>query len=334
MEKQNNINEGKGKKESSSSFVYVMREFGICIALIALIIVFSLTAPSFASFDNFMLILLQLAVTGIISIGMLFVIISGGIDLSVGATLAIAGMFSGMFAQKNPTPENVLLASVVPLLIGIFCGFINGSIIAWGNIPPLIVTLGTQYAYRGFITWYRINPIYNLQAWYRIIGQGSIGPVPIPVVIFFIVIVIAFIILNSMRYGRYVYAIGGNEVAAKAAGINVKRTKLGVYMISGFLCGLAALVFTSRLGAAQAISGEGYEMIAIASVVVGGASINGGRGKVNNTVIGALIIQVLSSGLVMLNVPSTIQQIIIGIIIIGAVGLDNFLRKGNANERR
>ena len=186
-----------------------------------------------------------------------------------------------------------------------------------------------MYAYRGFVVWYRVNPIYNLQPWYRVIGQNSIGPIPIPVVVFFLVIILASIVLNLTRYGRYVYAVGGNEAAARAAGINVSLVKLGVYSISGLMCGLAGLVFTSRLGAAQAISGQGYELIAIASVVVGGASLFGGRGTVSKTVVGALIIQVLQNGLVMLNVPSTIQQIIIGGIIIGAVGMDQVIRKNN-----
>jgi ribose/xylose/arabinose/galactoside ABC-type transport system permease subunit len=307
--------------------VMALREYGIYFALVILVLAFSIATPRFAAMSNFVLILLQVSVTGIISIGMLFVILTAGIDLSVGSTLAVAGMLSGVFAQMDPTPTNTIMALALPIIVGLLCGMFNGVIVAWGKVPALIVTLGTLYAYRGFIIWYRVNPIYNLQPWYRTIGQNSIGPIPIPVVIFFLVIGVAFIVLNLTRFGRYVYAVGGNEGAARAAGINVPVVKLGVYTISGLLCGLAGLVFTSRLGAAQAISGQGYEMLAIASVVVGGASLVGGRGTVGKTVVGALIIQVLSNGLVMLNVPSTIQQIIIGMIIIGAVGLDNLLRK-------
>ena len=306
-----------------------LREYGIYFALIILIIAFAIASPRFATGSNLVLILLQASVTGIISIGMLFVILSAGIDLSVGAMLALAGMISGVYAQRDPTALNIILALFVPLLVGLLMGLFNGSLVAWAKIPPLIVTLGTMYAYRGFVVWYRVNPIYDLKPWYRVIGQNSIGPIPIPVVVFFLVIVFASIVLNLTRYGRYVYAVGGNEAAARAAGINVSLVKLGVYMISGLMCGLAGLVFTSRLGAAQAISGQGYELIAIASVVVGGASLFGGRGTVSKTVVGALIIQVLQNGLVMLNVPSTIQQIIIGMIIIGAVGMDQVLRKNN-----
>lgn len=304
-----------------------LREYGIYFALVLLAIAFSAASSRFATPSNFILILLQVSVSGIMSIGMLFVILSAGIDLSVGSTLAVAGMISGIYAQKDPTPTNILIALVIPLGIGLFCGIFNGTLVAWAKVPALIVTLGTLYAYRGFVVWYRVNPVYDLQPWYRVIGTGSVGPIPIPVVVFLVVALIAAIVLKFTSFGRYVYAVGGNEQAARAAGINVSLVKLGVYTISGLLCGLAGLVFTSRLGAAQAISGQGYELIAIASVVVGGASLFGGRGTVEKTIVGALIIQVLQNGLVMLNVPSPIQQIIIGMIIIAAVGLDNLLRK-------
>jgi ribose/xylose/arabinose/galactoside ABC-type transport system permease subunit len=304
-----------------------LREYGIYFALAFLVLVFSIVTPNFAKVNNLILILLQVSVTGIISIGMLFVILSAGIDLSVGSTLAVAGMISGVYAQQDPSAKTVLLALGIPIAIGLFCGLFNGVLVAWGKIPALIVTLGTMYAYRGFVIWYRVNPIYNLQPWYRVIGQEKVGPIPIPIIFLLVVFILASTVLNLTRFGRYIYAVGGNEEAARAAGINVNLVKLGVYAISGLLCGLAGLVFTARLGAAQAISGTGYELIAIASVVVGGASLFGGRGTVGKTMVGALIIQVLQNGLVMLNVPSPIQQIIIGMIIIGAVGLDTVMRK-------
>jgi len=315
------------KKAKSNGILMAVREYGIYFALIILIVGFSIASPRFHTINNLVLVLLQVAVTGIISVGMLFVILSAGIDLSVGSVLALAGMISGVFAHAAPTPFNIILAMTLPIIIGMLCGAFNGVLVAWGRIPALIVTLGTLYAYRGLVVWYRVNPIYDLQPWYRVIGQGSIGPIPIPVVVFFLVAIVAHIILNLTRFGRYVYAVGGNEAAARAAGIYVPIVKFSVYTISGLCCGLAGLVFTSRLGAAQAISGQGYELIAIASVVVGGASLFGGRGTVSKTIVGALIIQVLQNGLVMLNVPSPIQQVIIGLIIIAAVGLDNVIRK-------
>jgi ribose/xylose/arabinose/galactoside ABC-type transport system permease subunit len=309
-----------------SRFSEILREYGIYIVLAVLILGFSIVAPGFASITNFILILLQVSVMGIISIGMLFVILSRGIDLSVGSILAIAGMFSGLLARQEFTVVNAVLAFGVPILLGLFCGLFNGSLVAWFRLPPLIVTLGTMYAFRGFIVWYHVNPIYQLQAWFRVVGQEKIGPIPIPVIILLVVTGLASLVLNRTRFGRYVYAIGGNEDAARASGINVKMVKLGVYSISGLLCGLAGLVFTSRLGAAQSISGMGFELVAIASVVVGGASLFGGRGTVGKTLVGALIMQIVQSGLVMLDVPSPIQQATLGFIIIIAVGIDLYVQ--------
>jgi ribose/xylose/arabinose/galactoside ABC-type transport system permease subunit len=311
----------------------ILRDYGIYFILVILTLVFCFTTKGFATINNLILILLQVSVMGIISVGMLFVILSKGIDLSVGSTLAIAGMFSGLLAKQAPTPFNIALAFGAPLLLGLACGLLNGYLVSWGSLPPLIVTLGTMYAYRGFIVWYHVNPIYQLQPWFRVLGQEKIGPIPIPIIILLSVAAVASLVLNRTRFGRYVYAVGGNEDAARAAGINVNLIKLCVYTISGLLCGLAGLVFTSRLGAAQSISGVGFEMVAIASVVVGGASLFGGRGTVGKTIVGALLMQIVQSGLVMLNVPSPIQQAILGFIIIFAVWVDLFVQKQNGARR-
>jgi ribose/xylose/arabinose/galactoside ABC-type transport system permease subunit len=325
-------------RERERSFAHsvpsmILRDHGIYIILVIIALVFSFTAKGFATINNLILILLQVSVMGIISVGMLFVILSKGIDLSVGSTLAIAGMFSGLLAKQEPTPVNVALALGVPLFLGLACGFVNGYLVSWGRLPPLIVTLGTMYAFRGFIVWYHVNPIYQLQPWYRILGQEKVGPIPVPVIILLCVAGITSLVLNRTRFGRYVYAVGGNEDAARAAGINVNLVKLCVYSISGFFCGLAGLVFTSRLGAAQSISGAGFEMVAIASVVVGGASLFGGRGTVGKTIVGALLMQIVQSGLVMLDVPSPIQQAILGFIIILAVWVDLFIQRSEGMKR-
>ena len=309
----------------------IFREYGIYVVLALLVLGFSIVAPSFASVTNFILILLQVSVMGILSIGMLFVILSRGIDLSVGSILAVSGMFAGLLAKQEFTFVNAALAFGVPILLGLLCGMFNGALVAWVRLPALIVTLGTMYAYRGFIVWYHVNPIYQLQPWFRVLGQEKIGPIPIPVIILLAVTIVASVVLNRTHFGRYVYAVGGNEDAARASGINVKLVKLGVYSISGFFCGLAGLVFTSRLGAAQSISGIGFELVAIASVVVGGASLFGGRGTVGKTLVGALIMQVVQSGLVMLDVPSPIQQATLGFIIIIAVAVDLFAQTRRSN---
>jgi ribose/xylose/arabinose/galactoside ABC-type transport system permease subunit len=304
-----------------------IREYGIYFALLALIGYFSAVTPEFRTLGNALLILLQVAVNGILAIGMTFTILTAGIDLSVGSLLAVSGMLAGVFAQRDPTPVNIALTLTVPLAAGLLGGAINGVVIAWGGVNPLIVTLGTLTAYRGFVVWYRVNPIYNLQPWYRAIGEATLGPVPLPVVFLVVTAVLAAVVLSYTRFGRYVYVVGGNQEAARAAGINVRVVKLGVYVISGFLAGLGGLIFTARLGAAQAISGQGFELLAIAGVVVGGASLFGGRGTIANSLVGALIIGVLFNGLVMLNVPSPVQQMVIGGIIIAAVWVDGVLRE-------
>ncbi len=304
-----------------------LRDYGIYAALIALVAYFSINIPEFRTWDNGLLILLQVSVIGIIAVGMTFTIITAGIDLSVGSLLAVAGIMSGLFAQRDATALNVFLAFSVPIAVGVVGGALNGAIIAGAGVNPLIVTLGTLTAFRGFVVWYRVNPIYDLQPYYHVIGQGRLLGIPVPVVILALVAVAAWIILSFTRFGRYVYAVGGNREAARAAGINVGLVTFAVYVISGLCVGIAALIFTSRLMAAQAISGQGFELQAIAAAVIGGASLFGGRGKISNTIIGALIMGVLFNGFVMLDVPQPIQQMAVGVIIIVAVWLDGVLRK-------
>jgi ribose/xylose/arabinose/galactoside ABC-type transport system permease subunit len=310
-----------------------VRDYGIYLALLVLVAYFSFEIPEFRTADNALLILLQVSVIGIIAIGMTFTILTAGIDLSVGSLLAVAGIMSGLFAQQDATPLNMILAFALPILIGLLGGAINGLVIAWAGVNPLIVTLGTLTAFRGFVVWYRVNPIYDLQPYYSVMGQGRIGPLPVPVLVLVLVALAAWVVLNFTRFGRYVYAVGGNREAARAAGINVERVTFAVYAISGLCVGLAALIFTSRLMAAQAISGQGFELQAIAAAVVGGASLFGGRGRISNTLVGALIMGVLFNGFVMLDVPAPIQQMAIGIIIIVAVWLDGVLRQGSRFTR-
>jgi putative xylitol transport system permease protein len=310
-----------------------LRDYGIYFALLVLIAFFSISVPEFRTWDNAILILLQVSVIGVIAVGMTFTIITAGIDLSVGSLLALAGILSGQFAQKDPTLLNMILAFAVPIGVGLIGGALNGAIIAGAGVNPLIVTLGTLTAYRGLVVWYRVNPIYDLQPYYRIVGQGTGFGLPVPVLILALVAVAAWIVLSLTRFGRYVYAVGGNREAARAAGINVEFVIFCVYVISGLCVGVAALMFTSRLMAAQAISGQGFELQAIAAAVVGGASLFGGRGKISNTIVGALIMGVLFNGFVMLDVSQPIQQMAVGIIIIVSVWLDGVLRNRRRKRR-
>jgi ribose/xylose/arabinose/galactoside ABC-type transport system permease subunit len=303
-----------------------LRDYGIYLALVLLIVSFAARIPEFRTWDNALLILLQVSVIGIIAIGMTFTIITAGIDLSVGSLLAVAGIMSAIFAQREPTTLNIVLAFTVPIAVGILGGMLNGAIIAGAGVNPLIVTLGTLTAFRGFVVWFRVNPIYDLQPYYQILGQGTLLGIPVPVIILAIVAIVASVTLGYTKFGRYVYAVGGNREAARAAGINVGLVTFAVYVISGCCVGIAALIYTSRLMAAQATAGQGFELQAIAAAVVGGASLFGGRGKISNTITGALIMGVLFNGFVMLNVPEPIQEMAIGVIVIAAVWLDGVLR--------
>jgi ribose/xylose/arabinose/galactoside ABC-type transport system permease subunit len=304
----------------------ILRNYGIHLALVALIIFFSLATDVFWSLDNMFLVLRQVAVIGIIAVGATFVILSGGIDLSVGSMLAVAGLVSGAFAAQDPTPLTVTLALVLPLLTGLALGALNGVLIAYAGVSALIVTLGGLTAYRGLATSMRTNPYFGFEPWYREIGIGRVGDVPIPVLVFIAVVIAAWIVLTRTKFGRYVYAVGGNEEAARASGVPVRQVKLAVYMIAGFLVGLAAIIFNARVGAAQTNAGAGFELQAIAAVVIGGTSILGGRGKLMNTVVGVLIIGVLFNGLVLMQVSTPIQNMVIGAIIVLAVWLDQRLR--------
>jgi len=304
-----------------------LREYGIYLALALLVAFFSVRIPEFRTWDNALLVLLQVSVIGVIAVGMTFTIITAGIDLSVGSLLAVAGIVSGQFAQQAPTPLTMTLAFATPILVGIAGGVLNGAVIAGAGVSPLIVTLGTLTAFRGFVVWYRVNPIYGLQPYYRAVGQGTLLGLPAPVLILALVALAAWVTLSLTRFGRYVYAVGGNPEAARAAGINVPLVTFSVYVVSGLCVGIAALVFTSRLMAAQAISGQGFELQAIAAAVLGGASLFGGRGRIGNTIVGAVIMGVLFNGFVMLDVPQPIQQMCVGLIIIAAVWLDGFLRR-------
>jgi ribose/xylose/arabinose/galactoside ABC-type transport system permease subunit len=310
----------------TASRALALREYGIYAALALLVLGFSLAAPAFRTQENLFLVLRQVSVNGILAVGMTFVILTAGIDLSVGSLLALAGLASGLLAQRDPTATSVVLALAAPLLVGVAGGALNGSLVAFTRVSPLIVTLGTLTAYRGLAVWYRVDPIYDLQPWYRELGRFELGPLPLPALVFLGVAGAASLALSRTRFGRQVYAVGGNPEAARAAGIPVARVRLCVYLISGLCAGLAALVFTARLGAAQSIAGQGFELQAIAAVVVGGTSLFGGRGRVHHTVVGTLLIGVLFNGLVLLNVPSPIQQMAIGAIIVGAVWLDGALQ--------
>ena len=317
--------------------------FGALIFLIILIAVFTaLRGDRFLNPTNLFNIARQASISGLVAIGMTFVILTGGIDLSVGSLLALGGIVAAAFYKGGANlldtgagqtsgigvPGAILIACGV----GLLGGLVQGTIITRLKVPPFVVTLGGMSAFRGMTLLVGDGgPISAFDDAFKVPGQGRIGDlIPIPVVVFLIVAAIAYIILRYTQYGRYIYAVGGNPEAARLAGLNTGLLILSVYMIVGLLAGFGGFMLASRLNSAEAIAGIGLELTVIASVVIGGTSLFGGEGGVVGTVIGALLITVLTAGLTQLNVISYVQQIIIGVIIIFAVFFDRFTKARRA----
>ncbi len=300
-----------------------LREIGIIFAFFFILIILMILSPNaFAKPANLVNILKQASINGILATGMMFVIISGGIDLSVGSIVALTGVVAATFAHPGEFP--LIVPIILSAIIGSLVGMLNGVSVAYGNIPPFIVTLGTMTIVRG-IALIAANgqPVFDVTKQFEAIAGGFIfNTIPHLVVYFVIVTLVCAFVITRTVFGRRVYAIGGNEVAAKVSGINVKLNKLAVYTLSGFLAGMGGLLLASRLVSGNPTSGQSYELDAIAAVIIGGVSMAGGAGKWYGTVIGALLIAVIGNGLDILNVSSHFQLIIKGSIIIVAVLLD------------
>jgi len=295
------------------------------IALLVLIVIVSFLNPNFFTFDNLMNILRQTSVNAIIAVGMTLVILTGGIDLSVGSVLALCGAFAAsLIAIEVP----VLIAIPTALFAGAVLGALSGFIIAKGKVQAFIATLVTMTLLRGVTMVYTdgrpisagFTDTADAFAWF---GTGYMLGIPVPVWLMAVVFAAVWYLLNHTRFGRYVYASGGNESATRLSGINVDKVKIGVYSICGVLAALAGIIVTSRLSSAQPTAGMGYELDAIAAVVVGGTSLLGGRGKIMGTLIGALIIGFLNNALNLLDVSSYYQMIAKAVVILLAVLVDN-----------
>ncbi|MCY6959160.1 ABC transporter permease subunit [Clostridium brassicae] len=290
------------------------------LGLIVLCIVVAIISPRFLTVSNIKNVLTQVSVNTVIAVGMTFVILTGGIDLSVGSTLAICGAVAAAITKGT---GNVFMAIVVSLIIGAVVGFINGFFVSKGKIQAFIVTLATMTIFRGVTQVYTNGtPISGLGKDFGVIGNKTLLQIPIPVVITIVVFLIAYYVLSETRYGRYLYALGGNEDSARLSGINTNRTKTAVYIISGITAAISGIIVTSRIGSASATAGVGYELDAIAAVVLGGTSLSGGEGSVAGTIIGALIIGVLNNGLNLMNVSPYYQLIVKGLVILLAVMID------------
>lgn len=326
--------------KSKSGFRAFLGKYGIFLiflgmcALLAIITIDN-GVSIFLKYRNIVNVLRQSSVIGIIACGVTFIIITGGIDLSSGSLVAVIGCVSAIVAREvYGLPW--ILAVLVAMALGILAGSINGALTAKAKIPPFIATLGMMVSARGvgfLITGGR--PIDNLSESYQFIGQGTIlnwGEnffIPVPVLIFLGVALFSHFLLSQTRFGKYTYALGGNEHAAYICGVNVDRHKIMVYAYAGFLTSIAAVVLTSRVSAGQPSAGVMYELDAIASAVIGGTSLQGGIGVIGGTVVGTLIIGVMNNGLDLMGVSSYFQQILKGLIIIGAVVIDTMRHRSS-----
>lgn len=304
------------------------RRLGTLAGLLALCLLLWILTPHFLTVSNLLNVMEQTSINAIIAVGMTFVIISGGIDLSVGSLLALAGVVLGSALHAGVPLLPAIAAAVAA---GSACGILNGALIAWGRLPPFIATLGMMSVARGAALVYTAGrPISGFDADFRALATGRLGILPAPVLVMAAVYLAAHFVLTRTRFGRYAYAIGGNEEASRLSGVAVRFHKTMVYGMSGAMSALAAVILTARLNSAQPIAGIMYELDAIAATVIGGTSLLGGEGTLGGTLIGALIMGVLRNGLNLLGVSSFLQQIVIGVVIIVAVLIDSALKAKHA----
>ncbi|MFV4992763.1 ABC transporter permease [Klebsiella pneumoniae] len=332
------INEGKSSFNWQSLRRSLPKDTGIFVVMILIALVFEcagwyLRDQSFLLNTNrLLLIVLQVAIIGIIAVGVTQVIITSGIDLSSGSLIALTAVIAASLAQTSDSispvyPSLVDLPAIIPIAagigVGIICGFINGMLITRTGIPPFIATLGMMVSARGLAQYYtQGNPVSFLSDSFTAIGQGAM-----PVIIFLLVAFVFHIALRSTRYGKYIYAIGGNIVSAQVSGINVNKYLVLVYTIAGGLSGLAGVVLAARVSSGQSSMGMSYELDAIAAAVIGGSSLMGGVGRITGTLIGACILGLIKSGFTFIGIDAYIQDIIKGIIIISAVSVDMYRNK-------
>ncbi len=303
------------------------RELGTLAGLVALSVLLALLTPHFLTVSNLLNVLEQTSINAVIAVGMTFVILTGGIDLSVGSIVALSGIALATALESGaPFP----LAILAGLGVGALAGLVNGLLITRGRLPPFIATLGMMSVARGLALMATDGrPVSGFDQGFRELATGRALFVPAPALVAAAVYLLAGFVLARTRFGRYVYAIGGNEEAARLSGVAVRFHKTMVYAIAGLASALAAVILTARLNSAQPIAGIMYELDAIAATVIGGTSLLGGSGSVAGTLVGALIMGVLRNGLNLLGVSSFLQQVVIGLVIIGAVLLDSLLKREN-----
>lgn len=307
-----------------AKFSFSIRDAGTILGLVLIVVVFSFLSPVFLTFPNIMNILQQSSINALIALGMTLVIISGGIDLSVGPAAALSAVIGAtLMVSGVPVP----FAIVAALGVGVLCGLFNGVLVAYAGLQPFIVTLGGLSLYRALsLIFTGGNPVFGIPPGFRDISNGTILNVPNPIIIVGVIAFVLWIVLNKTPLGEYILAVGGNEEAARIAGVPVAQTKVATFVISGALASVAALILVGRLGAAEPTLGNLWELDAIAAAAIGGASLMGGKGSIVGTLIGAIILGALRNGLTLMNVQAFYQLLATGIIIIVAMLIDRATR--------
>lgn len=301
--------------------MYQLKDKAIWIVFVALFIGFSIANSRFIAPSNLITIVRQVSMYGIASIGMTFVILIAGIDLATGSIITLVNIVCAWLMVRLGI--NMWVAILISLALATLIGTLNGFMVSTVKIPALIATFASQTVFEGIS--YLISggtPVYGFDERFKVIGQGYVGPIPIPVIIMIACFAVGSFILNKTYFGRYFYAVGGNEEAARLSGIRVGRIKYLIYSLSGFFAGLAGIVMLSRTNSGQPTAGKGYEFDVITCVVLGGVSVSGGYGKFSNVIAGVLIIGVLTNGMVLMNVSSYVQMVVKGVILALAVGFD------------
>jgi len=299
---------------------HIIKNYGLVIVFFLICIAMSILSPHFLSITNIMNVIRQTSIYGILAVGMTFVILTGGIDLSIGSILAVSGVICAGLLKSG---ASIPLAVFAAIIVGGGFGLLNGFIITAGKITPFVTTLGMMVIARGLALIYcKGYPISGFSGAFRKIGSAYVLGIPVPVILFIFTVAIAWFVLTQTRLGRYTYAIGGNEETVKLSGINASFYKMLAYVIMGITAGISAVILTARLNAAEAIAGTGYELDVIAAVVIGGTSLSGGSGSIIGTLVGALLIGVINNGMNLLGISPYFQLVVKGILIIGAVLLD------------
>jgi putative xylitol transport system permease protein len=297
--------------------------YGLLIIFALVVIFLAAAAPRFLSIDNLINVIRQSSIIGFLALGMTFVMITAGIDLSVGSVVGLTGVVAATLAPGSGDAFLVPIVAVV--LIGVLVGFLNSALIIWGGILPFLATLAMMALVRsGALIFTNGQPVTGLSEAVQWLGSGMIGPIPVPVFFFVVAALVADFILSKTRFGRHVYALGGSEESSRKVGIPVRKVLLGVYILAGVLAAVGGLVLTARVDGADPLAGTSFELQAIAAVVIGGTSLFGGVGTIRGTVIGVLLVGVVMNGLNLLNVSSYYQQATQGLILVLAVLLNRW----------